>query len=114
MAFYSNLSKKDAIKHYKSLFVPRAVEDRMLLALRQGVISKWFSSYGQEVVSVANTLAMHEDEWICTMHRNLECLLLAMSPYLSYSLNFKEKLLDSQKGVIVRFILAVKNIRYLE
>ena len=43
----------------------------MLIALRQGRISKWFSSYGQEAVSVGTTLAMHEDEWICTMHRHL-------------------------------------------
>ena len=43
----------------------------MLRALRQGIISKCFSSYGQEAVSVATTLAMQEDEWICTMHRNL-------------------------------------------
>jgi 2-oxoisovalerate dehydrogenase E1 component len=56
---------------YRSLFLPRAVEERMLIALRQGRISKWFSSYGQEAVSVGTALAMHEDEWICTMHRNL-------------------------------------------
>lgn len=43
----------------------------MLIALRQGRISKWFSSYGQEAVSVGTALAMHDDEWICTMHRNL-------------------------------------------
>jgi 2-oxoisovalerate dehydrogenase E1 component len=69
--FYSKLDKSDAKKYFEHLFLPRAVEDRMLLALRQGIISKWFSSYGQEAVSVATTLAMHEDEWICTMHRNL-------------------------------------------
>ena len=69
--FYSKLDKSDAKKYFEHLFLPRAVEDRMLLALRQGIISKWFSSYGQEAVSVATTLAMQEDEWICTMHRNL-------------------------------------------
>ncbi|NDD36297.1 MAG: dehydrogenase, partial [Flavobacteriia bacterium] len=56
---------------YTALFLPRAVEERMLIALRQGRISKWFSSYGQEAVSVGTALAMDSDEWICTMHRNL-------------------------------------------
>ena len=98
MAFYSNLSKKDAIKHYKSLFVPRAVEDRMLLALRQGVISKWFSSYGQEVVSVANTLAMHEDEWICTMHRNLGVFTSRNVPLLKLFSQFQGKATGFTKG----------------
>ena len=43
----------------------------MLICLRQGKISKWFSAWGQEAISVGATLAMHEDEYICTMHRNL-------------------------------------------
>jgi len=64
-------SSQNASNAYKSLFLPRAVEERMLIALRQGRISKWFSSYGQEAVSVGTALAMQEDEWICTMHRNL-------------------------------------------
>ncbi len=98
MAFYSNLSKKDAINHYKSLFIPRAVEDRMLLALRQGVISKWFSSYGQEVVSVANTIAMHEDEWICTMHRNLGVFTSRNVPLLKLFSQFQGKATGFTKG----------------
>ncbi|MGB0167570.1 MAG: alpha-ketoacid dehydrogenase subunit alpha/beta, partial [Luteibaculum sp.] len=42
-----------------------------LSALRQGKISKWFSGYGQEVISVCAAMAMQDDEYICTMHRNL-------------------------------------------
>ena len=43
----------------------------MLSQLRQGKISKWFSSYGQEAISVGATLAMKEAEYILPMHRNL-------------------------------------------
>ena len=43
----------------------------MLLALRQGKLSKWFSGIGQEAISVGATLALDEDEWILPLHRNL-------------------------------------------
>jgi 2-oxoisovalerate dehydrogenase E1 component len=49
----------------------RAIEEKMLIYLRQGKISKWFSSFGQEALSVAATHALDKDEYICTMHRNL-------------------------------------------
>lgn len=43
----------------------------MLIALRQGKISKWFSGYGQEAISVGAALAMQQDEYLLPMHRNL-------------------------------------------
>lgn len=43
----------------------------MLITLRQGRISKWFSGYGQEAISVGVALAMDEDEYMLPMHRNL-------------------------------------------
>lgn len=43
----------------------------MLIYLRQGKISKWFSGYGQEAVSVGCALAMDPEEYMMTMHRNL-------------------------------------------
>jgi len=43
----------------------------MLLLLRQGKISKWFSGIGQEAIAVGATLALHQDEWIMPLHRNL-------------------------------------------
>lgn len=49
----------------------RAIEEKMLIYLRQGKISKWFSSFGQEAISVAAVHALKKDEYICTMHRNL-------------------------------------------
>ena len=49
----------------------RAIEEKMLIYLRQGKISKWFSSFGQEAISVAAVHALKKEEYICTMHRNL-------------------------------------------
>jgi 2-oxoisovalerate dehydrogenase E1 component len=47
------------------------IEEKMLILLRQGKISKWFSGIGQEAVSVGVTSALHKDEYIMPMHRNL-------------------------------------------
>lgn len=43
----------------------------MLLLLRQGRISKWFSGIGQEAISVGCTEALEKDELIFPLHRNL-------------------------------------------
>ena len=43
----------------------------MLVLLRQGKISKWFSGIGQEAISVGVTSSLQEDEYILPMHRNL-------------------------------------------
>ncbi len=43
----------------------------MLVLLRQGKISKWFSGIGQEAIAVGATLALEPDEWIMPLHRNL-------------------------------------------
>lgn len=47
------------------------IEEKMLVLLRQGKISKWFSGIGQEAIAVGSTLALQESEWIMPMHRNL-------------------------------------------
>lgn len=59
------------ISLYRKLLYPRLIEERMLLMLRQGRISKWFSGIGQEAISAATTLALEPDEWIMPLHRNL-------------------------------------------
>ena len=59
------------INALKSLLLPRLIEEKMLILLRQGKISKWFSGIGQEAISVGSTLAMGKDEFILPMHRNL-------------------------------------------
>jgi 2-oxoisovalerate dehydrogenase E1 component len=56
---------------YSALLYPRLIEEKMLLLLRQGRITKWFSGIGQEAISVGGTTAMQTDEWILPMHRNL-------------------------------------------
>lgn len=64
-------SKDEKISLYRNLLLPRMIEEKMILLLRQNRISKWFSGIGQEAISVGSTLAMHEDEFILPMHRNL-------------------------------------------
>ena len=66
-----DLSNEQLLHFYKSLLLPRMIEEKMLLLLRQGKISKWFSGMGQEAISVGTTLALDEDEWIFPLHRNL-------------------------------------------
>jgi 2-oxoisovalerate dehydrogenase E1 component len=62
----------EALKNlYRHLLLPRMIEEKMLLLLRQGKISKWFSGIGQEAISVGATLALRPDEWIMPLHRNL-------------------------------------------
>ncbi len=56
---------------YKAILLPRMIEEKMLLLLRQGKISKWFSGIGQEAISVGVTAALEQDEWIMPLHRNL-------------------------------------------
>src|SRR6201989_1140584 len=56
---------------YRNLLLPRLIEEKMLLLLRQGKISKWFSGIGQEAIAVGATMALQPDEWIMPLHRNL-------------------------------------------
>lgn len=56
---------------YRNMLKPRLIEEKMLILLRQGKISKWFSGIGQEAIAVGVTMAMQNDEYILPMHRNL-------------------------------------------
>ena len=72
MQFNRNGKSNDILLNiYKELLLPRMIEEKMLNLLRQGKISKWFSGIGQEAISVGTVLAMHPDEYILPMHRNL-------------------------------------------
>ena len=64
-------SNPELLSIYKSLLKPRMIEEKMLVLLRQGKITKWFSGWGQEAISVGSTLAMKDEEYILPMHRNL-------------------------------------------
>lgn len=66
-----NISNEALLGLYRQLLMPRMIEEKMLILLRQGRISKWFSGIGQEAISVGATAALLEDELIFTMHRNL-------------------------------------------
>ena len=59
------------INLYKGILKPRLIEEKMLILLRQGKISKWFSGIGQEAISVGSAMALDHDEYILPMHRNL-------------------------------------------
>ena len=66
-----DLTNDELIDLYKNLLLPRLIEEKMLLLLRQGRISKWFSGIGQEAIAVGATKALQQDEWIMPLHRNL-------------------------------------------
>ena len=56
---------------YQKMLKPRMIEEKMLILLRQGKISKWFSGIGQEAISVGVTAVLDKEEYILPMHRNL-------------------------------------------
>ena len=56
---------------YKTILFPRLIEEKMLVLLRQGRVSKWFSGIGQEAISAGVVSALAPDEWIMPLHRNL-------------------------------------------
>jgi 2-oxoisovalerate dehydrogenase E1 component len=86
------------LRLYRHLLRPRMIEEKMLVALRQGRISKWFSSYGQEAVSVGTALAMQPDETILTMHRNLGVFTAREVPLFRLFSQFQGKLTGFTKG----------------
>ena len=65
------LESETLLSLYRNMLKPRLIEEKMLILLRQGKISKWFSGIGQEAISVGITMAMNDDEYILPMHRNL-------------------------------------------
>jgi 2-oxoisovalerate dehydrogenase E1 component len=67
----NTIPKEQLLSLYRKMLKPRLIEEKMLILLRQGKISKWFSGIGQEAISVGVTAALQEDEYILPMHRNL-------------------------------------------
>jgi 2-oxoisovalerate dehydrogenase E1 component len=65
------ISDAELLDLYKAIIKPRLIEEKMLILLRQGKISKWFSGIGQEAISVGVAAALDQDEYILPMHRNL-------------------------------------------
>jgi len=95
---YSSLEKDILISLYRELLSPRMIEEKMLLLLRQGKISKWFSGIGQEAISVGCTMALEEDEYILPMHRNLGVFTARKIPLEKLFLQFQGKVNGFTKG----------------
>jgi len=66
-----DLSNEQLLDLYKRLVLPRLIEEKMLILIRQGKVSKWFSGIGQEAIAVGVTAVLDADEYILPMHRNL-------------------------------------------
>ncbi len=66
-----NLTNHQLIELYKGIVKPRMIEEKMLILLRQGRVSKWFSGMGQEAIAVGSTMALQSDEYVLPLHRNL-------------------------------------------
>jgi 2-oxoisovalerate dehydrogenase E1 component len=71
LPYKNNFSNQSLLNIYKQILYPRMIEEKMLVLLRQGRISKWFSGIGQEAIAVGTTMALQPNEWILPLHRNL-------------------------------------------
>ncbi|OJW82690.1 MAG: dehydrogenase [Bacteroidetes bacterium 46-16] len=77
----SGFSNEKLVTLYTELLRPRMIEEKMLVLLRQGRISKWFSGIGQEAIAVGATLALDSDEYIMPLHRNLGVFTARKMPF---------------------------------
>lgn len=66
--------------------------------LRQGKVSKWFSGIGQEAIAVGSTLALHDDEYILPLHRNLGVFTTRKIPLWKLIAQWQGKVSGFTKG----------------
>jgi 2-oxoisovalerate dehydrogenase E1 component len=83
---------------YKKLLLPRMIEEKMLLLLRQGRVSKWFSGIGQEAIAVGVTACLEPDEFIYTLHRNLGVFTTRNMPLSKLLAQWQGKVTGYSKG----------------
>lgn len=94
----SAFSNDELLDIFKRIMKPRLIEEKMLILLRQGKISKWFSGWGQEGISVGTTYAMNREEFIFPMHRNLGVFTTREIPLNRLFAQFQGKMSGFTKG----------------
>ncbi len=92
------MSKKLQKELYINMLRPRMIEEKMLILLRQGKISKWFSGIGQEAISVGCTMALESNETIFPMHRNLGVFTTRKVPLFNLFCQWQGKMPGFTKG----------------
>jgi 2-oxoisovalerate dehydrogenase E1 component len=94
----SDLSDNELLTLYRAIKKPRMIEEKMLVLLRQGKISKWFSGWGQEAISVGCALGIKPQEFILPMHRNLGVFTSRGIPLNRLFCQFQGKMSGFTKG----------------
>lgn len=93
-----DISDDTLLDLYKAMLKPRMIEEKILILLRQGKISKWFSGIGQEAISVGVTMSMQKEEYILPMHRNLGVFTTREIPLYRLFTQWQGKMSGFTKG----------------